>query len=176
MRKKWNIAICAAVLVAGTMILGGCNEKDNVTDSTNSAVVEEQNTGEAVDQRVTEAQNTEDFSIDTSYVTLHYPKQWEDHVRVEIEEDEENIVQFYVALDDKEEQHMFDILFDSEEGSKIGDIEGTDGETVSVSVMSYAVEMDDWDEEDQHMVYSMMEDVNHIIGKLELEDAFTSAY
>lgn len=185
MRKKSVLAIFASLLVLTTVVFTGCDSKDDgdkAKDENENAVVtasdapadeETENLGTAA----MEAANTEDFAIETPYCTLYYPVQWQEQVRIEAVEGEAYVVQFYGQVEGKEEQHLFDVLFGSAEGTLIGDLKTADGANVSISIVSYAFEFgEEWTEDERISILTMQEDINHVLGKLEMNESFDSIF
>ena len=126
---------------------------------------------------VEEMLKEDSFKIETEYCDLYYPLKWKEQVRVEVVEGDVYTVQFYAALEEKEEMHLFDIAFAGEEGIELGYLESENGEEIAVDYISYEPEFGEgWSEEEQNDIYAMAEDVNYIIGMLQKEAGFVSAY
>ncbi len=184
MRKKNIFTVFVCLLMFTVVAFTGCGSKDDADKrsdgNANNAVSESdapvQGESENLGTAAIEAQNTEDFAIETPYCTLYYPVQWQEQVRIEAVEGDAYTVQFYAQMEGKEEQHLFDVYFGSAEGSKIGDIKVADGTTYSVSIASYESEMEGWTEEEKTTIWVMQEAVNHLISKLEANESFDSIF
>ena len=112
------------------------------------------------------------FVINTDYCDLYYPLKWEESVYTEIVTSEVYTVQFYGKLENKEDQHLFDIIFGNADGTLLGKVEN-DGEKIPVYLKGIEFEADDsWSEEEKITIMTMQEDVNYVIGMLQKEAGF----
>ena len=177
-KKKWSYLVPVMCLIMGILlgIIGALllKEKSNEKENTNHAdfeVTEEQST--TAKNTVDEMLENKSFKIKTKYGELYYPIKWQDQVRIEQVEGEVYKVQFFATIEGKEELHIFDVSFAGEEGSLLGYLEGENGEKVSVSIISQELEFDkEWTEDEKSVIYTMLEDINYIIGKLQKEAGF----
>ena len=118
----------------------------------------------------------EAIEISTKYGTLLYPKEWESNLRTEIVDSAVYKVEFYGTVEGKKEQHLFDLLFNGTEGYNLGTLTTETGEAVQINIESYDFELDDtWTEDEQFVLYSMLEDINYTIGMLAEGGNFTIA-
>ena len=116
----------------------------------------------------------EAIEISTKYGTLLYPKEWESNLRTEIVDSDVYKVEFYGTVEGKTEQHLFDLLFNGTEGYNLGTLTTETGEAVQINIESYDFELDDtWTEDEQFVLYSMLEDINYTIGMLAEGGNFT---
>lgn len=119
----------------------------------------------------------EGFTVTTPLVDLYYPEKWKEKIRVGQIEGDIHVVQFWATIKEKEEIHIFDIVFGSEEEYVLGYFEGENKEKIPVNIISYDFELsEDWTEEERNELYVMMEDINYIINRLQEEDGFMRAY
>ncbi len=119
-------------------------------------------------------ESREAIEIVTKYGTLLYPKEWESNLRTEIVDSDVYKVEFYGTVEGKKEQHLFDLIFNGTDGYNLGTLKTETGETVQINIESYDSELDDtWTEDEQFVLYSMLEDINYIIGMLAEGGNFT---
>lgn len=118
----------------------------------------------------------EAIEIVTKYGTLLYPKEWESNLRTEIVDSDVYKVEFYGTVEGKKEKHLFDLSFNGTEGYNLGTLTTETGEAVQINIESYDFELDDtWTEDEQFVLYSMLEDINYTIGMLSENGNFTIA-
>ena len=111
-------------------------------------------------------------SKDLRYYSYRQQIEWKDKVVINTVSNGEHKVEFYGIMEDEENLHLFDIVFNSEEGQELGVI-NKEGEEISISVVSYAFEQDEnWTAENREMIYSMQEDMNFIFDYLRKEQSF----
>jgi hypothetical protein len=116
----------------------------------------------------------EAIEIETKYCALYYPLEWEKNLRTEIVEKDDYKVEFYGTVEGKEEQHLFDLIFNGEVGYNLGTIKIESGEDVSINIESYSFETDNtWTEDEEFILYAMQEDINYTIGMLAENENFT---
>lgn len=176
-RKKRNLLIPILCFVIGilvgilcTMIFGeiGVSENRNSNDN---------HTKDEVVGVTDDMLEEEPLIIGTPYVDLYYPAKWEEQIRTVHVDEEEYSVEFYAKVNDKKEVHIFDIVFNGTEGDSLGTIKVEGKDEVSLNVISYNFEPGEkWTEEESSEIYMMLEDINYIIGMLQKEKGFESAY
>lgn len=116
----------------------------------------------------------EAIEIVTKYGTLLYPLEWEKNLRTEIVDSDVYKVEFYGTVENKNEQHLFDLIFNGTDGYNLGTLKTESGEDVALNIVSYDFELDDtWTEDEKFALYSMQEDINYIIGMLAENGNFT---
>lgn len=110
--------------------------------------------------------NNDYMKIETPYCDLYYPNQWEDSVRININESDICMVEFYAKIGDKPEVQMFNIVFGGQFSNPIGQLD-VNNESIDVSIMTFdLIDSNDWSEEEKDSYYAMQEDVNCIISNL----------
>lgn len=167
-KNKKLVIILSVVLVILIGIVVVLFIKGNLEENGNT---EEKQTGISVSTVEQQIQNEESFTIDTEYGDLYYPKKWESNIRTEVNEKEGYSVKFFGTVEGKEEQPLFEIIFNSDAEMMIGTME-KDGENIYVGFNFSEPNVDSWAQEDADMIYAMQEDVNYLIGMLEKEDGF----
>lgn len=144
-------------------------------ESNNSTAIETEQQGQ-VTSTLDQMFEQEGFIIETPIVNLHYPEKWKEQIRVEQIEGDVHTVQFIATVEGKEEVHIFDIAYGSEEGYTLGYLEDDNEEKVPVNIISYDFELgEEWTEEEKNEVYTMLEDVNYIIEILQKDARFERA-
>lgn len=114
------------------------------------------------------------YSVETKYCALSFPEEWNGFFSYEIVEENGYGVVFYGIVEGKENQRLFSILFDHDEGNTIGYLETEEGNiNVSVSVFEFKPG-DDWTEEEVDFIYGMQEEMNYVIEKLQENERFIS--
>ena len=108
------------------------------------------------------------IEIKTPYCELYYPDKWEDQVRIEKYDDAEAyVIDFYGTVGAHDEQKLFTLVFNGDEGVAIGYINQKNGERISFGIESYETEsFDGLTEEERLDLCSMQEDVNFILENL----------
>ena len=97
----------------------------------------------------------EPFTIETKYCDLHYPEKWENQVFTEItEEGDAYAIQFFAELEDKDSVHIFDIVFDGEDGALTGYF-SKDGEEIPVYIVGMEIDTEGWTDEELIELYIM---------------------
>ena len=178
-KMKTLIAVLAAILVLSLVVLlvliGGSKEPQSVaTEPSTEAMTEPSETTlpttesveETTEPPVETVPDTPDLEIETPFVTLHYPGEWEELLHVEQTEGDIYTVAFFSKLEFGNVE-LFRISFGGDEG--IGAVKTADGKTVNVSVHSAdIVPGDNWTESQKNIVFTMQEAVNHVLNNLDL--------
>lgn len=134
-------------------------------------VLNENNTNN--DTKVNETQISDAFEIETKYCSLYYPEKWKNHVDIRYSETAGYKVEFYGSIEGKEEMHLFDVCFNSDDGTLLGYFDRKEVVNISVDVMEISFGAD-WTQKEMDQIYSMQEDVNFVIEKLELEEDYVN--
>lgn len=122
------------------------------------------------------AEDMKSFYTETTYGMLEFPERWEPYVSCKrINEDNTEIVQYWVKIENYDEVHIFDIVF-GQDGYYVGTIENDNGKSVDVRVISYEAQLgDEWIDEDANTVYAIAEDINYLLVKLNNIQGFKAA-
>ncbi|MDY3238800.1 MAG: hypothetical protein SOW80_01610 [Anaerovoracaceae bacterium] len=104
------------------------------------------------------------YEIETKYCQICYPQKWENEVDIVISEESPYTVHFSTAIGEKEVK-LFDIIFDEEDGFKIGMLQ-SDKEIHDLYIVNYDFKRENFSEEDYFKLCEMCDDVNVIISKL----------
>ncbi len=164
--KKYLITLMFIVSLTA-LLMAGCN--GNSGSSAESLTGSETKT-EAVTETTTEdplTLNPSLMGIATKYGDLLYPGRWRENLRTNVtEKDGVSTVEFYATVGEHEEIHLYDVLFDGDDGVCVGAFEA-DGKKVYVNIVSYDSDIDDsWTEEERLTLQAMKEDINYLIDEL----------
>ena len=107
------------------------------------------------------------IEVETTYCKLYFPKEYEEELLVKYSEEFGYKVEFYGNIEGKEEVHLFDICFNSDDGDLLGYFNNNGDQVVNVSVAMFELEFDDsWTEEEKNMIYGMQEEWNFVVLSL----------
>lgn len=112
----------------------------------------------------------EDNMIHTPYGILYYPGNWNNSLRIEIEEDEQYTISFYYNEKNQEQIRLFDICIGKESAGAIGRRKLYDGTYAYVKIIDYAAEeKEGLSKAQQNTILDMIDAVNYTLEKLSLE-------
>ena len=115
------------------------------------------------------------IEVETNYCKLYYPSEYKNELVVKYSENYGYIVEFYGSLEGKDEVHLFDICFNSDDGDLLGYFENTGDQVVNVSVSIFDLEFDDsWTEEEKNIIYGMQEERNFVVDSLSLDENYVN--
>ena len=150
-RKKRNrlIPILCAVLGGLIIICIGMLVVDrNVKDKPVAEKKQEQK-----EQNVDEIAS---YEIDTDYCKLYFPESWKDQIEVKYTDEAGYKAEFYGLAEGKEETHLFDVCFNSDDGYLLGCLKNDD-EIINISIDMKEVEFDDtWTQEEIDQVIELL--------------------
>lgn len=110
--------------------------------------------------------NLKDGSIVTPYGTLQYPEAFSDHLIIVNSGTEPYTLEFYAALEDREEVRLFDISLGEGSGGNLGLVETPLG-AVPLNVTIYALTQDEtWSDGEFLTAQAMQDVVNEMIDQL----------
>ena len=112
------------------------------------------------------------IEVETEYCTLYYPSEYKENLEVEYSDNSGYKAGFYGKVDGKEAVHLFDICFNSDEGSLLGYLD-FDKEAVNMSFEVNELSFDDsWKQKDIDKMYAMQEEVNFVLAALGTNDNY----
>lgn len=157
--KKLCIFLISVLL---SVCFVGCDS--GTSDNTSTTAISSSDSGESEIGFYKTDEDT--FEIKTEYCSLYYPKKWENYIKTEIDDKELYMVKF-VALEEKDEIPLFDIVFGKPStGSKLGSLE-IDNEKVDVYLVDHSGEWpENFTKDSESNLFAMSEDVNVLISKL----------
>lgn len=104
--------------------------------------------------------------FETPYGTLYYPEAFVDHLVIVNAGTEPYLLEFYAALEERPEVHLFDISLGKDSGGNMGLVDTSQGE-VPLNVTIYTLTMDDtWTDGEVLTVQAMQDVVNEMIDQL----------
>lgn len=110
-----------------------------------------------------------DMVVETPYGQLKYPKKWSEQIRIEQGESIPVAVTFYAKIGEHEEEILFSVLFDANEGAMVGTVADSEGNFLPVSlIFGELSDPDEWTETEQDVFYAMQEDANYLVEQLDL--------
>ena len=144
MNRKTHAVLAASVMLSAAL-LAGCGENPEQTTPPTEQILQ----SEPAVTQTTEVPETETvpetseptFEIETPYCAFNFPEKWKDEVRIEHLEGTPYTVAFYARLsaESSKEQHIFDLVFETEKENALGTILTENGE-VYVAVNPYSFE------------------------------------
>lgn len=113
----------------------------------------------------------ENVIIRTPYTDLVYPGKWANYLTTQILEADTYRVTFLANVPDQEPVMMFAVEFGQNVENPIGSFAAETGETVTVTLISQEPAFTGyWSEEEQNLVYAMMEGINTVLEHLPLQE------
>jgi len=162
MKKITALVLCLLVLCS---LLAACSKGTNDIATADSATVYEKPEVNGEDSML----KIQTYDIKTPYCTLKYPAQWEDAVKVTEKNDGNYTLSFVGTVDDKSFP-LFDLVFDSDTGIKLGTLNGDEPHTISM--IAYDIDESKCDDSQAVIFSGMQEDVNIIITNLKKDYDF----
>lgn len=110
------------------------------------------------------------LSIPTPDCTLRYPARWASCLvteQTEVSASGAYSVLFYGEIAGKDKVPLFSVIFNGEEGTRLGVL--LSGRETSVSLYIYELELDGWNADDAQLLYTMQEAVNDLLRQLPLK-------
>lgn len=148
MKKFVSVLICIIISVFGFV---GCSDS-GITG-----------TDETVSDISNGIKSSDLFYIDTAYCELAYPSKWEEYLLID-SESQTDTVRFIGKFGDFEVS-LFDVLFNNIDGTQIGTVSTDDG-IVTVSVIMYEYDNEQYSDKYYDLFCAMCDDVNVIIANL----------
>lgn len=159
MKKKKILIIEIVVLIVFVAILIGAFTKkssDSSADNTVAALEKEE--------------TVECIELETPYVTLKFPEEYTDRIRMETVEEDVYKVEFHGTLRSKKEVHLSDIAFGGNEGNPVGFL--TVGEDTVPVNMIYHDQEEDWTEDEMIEIQDMQRAVEFVMDELVETEGF----
>lgn len=174
MKKKNWIAIFIAVMIVG---LTSCGTDSLEPNQDMLETQESKNDSDNSEETVAEETKVhpEYIELDTPYVYLYCPGEYEDYIVADITEDE----YFLINISSKSsvgDVFLFGLTFGYEEKDDyIGTIE-SDGETIFVSAEKYELNLDDrWDQKEKDELKEIQDNCyEYMINRLRETEGFTA--
>ena len=162
-----------AVMLA-LLILSGCRNKTPAQDAVQTTEATEPSIANGVEFA---PEGNPGIAVETPYLTLYYPEEWQNIVTAEKTETEKGLKLTFRTTVAETEEVLFSLIFsDSEtkEGYPLGVLKQSDRKKVHVySVMNEQIP-ENWSEEEIRQFGSMQERVNDLIMQLNETPGFDS--
>lgn len=172
------IVVCSVLLVALIVIAvvmhfesqeGTKPGQDSLsqTGTVETAPTETTGTANTVPQETEAPEKT--LEVVTDYGTFLLSGHWTGEMRTQIINDGVYTIRAYGQIGSQQEQHLFDVCFGGSNGDSVGYIVDGNGQLLEVNiVLSDFAPDESWAETETLEFYGMQDEVNSIIGQLEL--------
>lgn len=146
-------------------------ESTDAPQPTETVEVPEQTEPETVEN---DTEQVDMIWIQTPYIDLGYPAQWESYLRCEPKEENGVFTQSFLCSVNSEKVPLFDVHMGSEAvGEPMGYINTADGKVVvSMTFHDYAPDST-WSQDDTYVLYAMQESVNELMRSLRENENFS---
>ena len=145
-----SILVCAG-------LLSGCGKEapPNPTGTT------------AASQPAPEPEDYTSVTVTTPYGKLYYDEQWSSWMRTEQEREGNNLTVTFKAIVSQKSYSLFRVIVGELDEEPVGQLTDDKGTKRNVYIIvDDLIEDPDLSAEDQNLLYSMLEEVNHVIEKL----------
>ena len=163
MKKITKYLISLTLLCA---LLAGCSAGE-------SGLSGKQQEDTATGSKVSSAENAlsgnevQECRIETAYGTLYYPKQWEEYVTIDQQQNSNTIVVSFVATLHNTSYRLFEVTIGGTEGAPAGQLTDATGVKRTVYMQVYELDEDPaLTAPEQNRLYAMQEDLNYLIDHL----------
>ena len=158
---------CLISLILLCVLLAGCSAGESGSSSKQQEGTAVEHTAGSVESAPT-VEELEESKIETAYGTLYYPKQWEEYVTTEQQENGDTIVVSFVATLHNTSYRLFEVTIGGTEGAAAGELTDNGGTKRTVYMQVYELEGDsELTATEQNRLYAMQEDLNYLIDHLE---------
>lgn len=158
---------CFISLILLCVLLAGCSAVESGSSSKQQEGIAAEHTAGSVESAPT-VEEVEESKIETAYGTLYYPKQWEEYVTTEQQENGDTIVVSFVATLHNTSYRLFEVTIGGTEGAAAGELTDAEGTKRTVYMQVYELEGDsELTATEQNRLYAMQEDLNYLIDHLE---------
>lgn len=163
--KKSMKCLVSSILLC--VLLAGCSAGESGSSSKQQEGIAVEHTAGSVESAPT-VEELEESKIETVYGTLYYPKQWEEYVTTEQQENGDTIVVSFVATLHNINYRLFEVTIGGTEGAAAGELTDAEGTKRTVYMQVYELEGDSGlTATEQNRLYAMQEDLNYLIDHLE---------
>ena len=163
--KKSMKCLVGSILLC--VLLAGCSAGESGSSSKQQEGTAVEHTAGSVESAPT-VEELEESKIETAYGTLYYPKQWEEYVTTEQQENGDTIVVSFVATLHNTSYRLFEVTIGGTEGTAAGELTDAEGTKRTVYMQVDELEGDPaLTATEQNRLYAMQEDLNYLIDHLE---------
>lgn len=158
---------CLISLILLCVLLAGCSAGETGSSGKQHEGTAAKHTAGSVESAPT-VEELEESKIETAYGTLYYPKQWEEYVTTEQQENGDTIVVSFVATLHNTSYRLFEVTIGGTEGAAAGELTDNGGTKRTVYMQVDELEGDPaLTATEQNRLYAMQEDLNYLIDHLE---------
>lgn len=158
---------CLVSLILLCVLLAGCSAGETGSSGKQQEGTAIEHTAGSVESTPT-VEELEESKIETVYGTLRYPKQWEEYVTTEQQENGDTIVVLFVATLHNTSYRLFEVTIGGTEGVAAGELTDAGGTKRTVYMQVDELEVDpELTATEQNRLYAMQEDLNFLIDHLE---------
>lgn len=158
---------CLISLILLCVLLAGCSAGETGSSGKQHEGTAAEHTAGSVESAPT-VEELEESKIETAYGTLYYPKQWEEYVTTEQQENGDTIVVSFVATLHNTSYRLFEVTIGGTEGAAAGELTDNGGTKRTVYMQVDELEGDSaLTATEQNRLYAMQEDLNYLIDHLE---------
>lgn len=158
---------CLISLILLCVLLAGCSAGETGSSGKQHEGTAAEHTAGSVESAPT-VEELEESKIETAYGTLYYPKQWEEYVTTEQQENGDTIVVSFVATLHNTSYRLFEVTIGGTEGAAAGELTDNGGTKRTVYMQVDELEGDPaLTATEQNRLYAMQEDLNYLIDHLE---------
>lgn len=163
--KKSMKCLVSSILLC--VLLAGCSAGESGASGKQHEGTAVEHTAGSVESAPT-VEELEESKIETAYGTLYYPKQWEEYVTTEQQENGDTIVVSFVATLHNTSYRLFEVTIGGTEGAAAGELTDAGGTKRTVYMQVDELEADPaLTATEQNRLYAMQEDLNYLIDHLE---------
>lgn len=162
-----NSMKCLVSSILLCVLLAGCSAGESGSSDKQQEGIAVEHTAGSVESAPT-VEELEESKIETAYGTLYYPKQWEEYVTTEQQENGDTIVVSFVATLHNTSYRLFEVTIGGTEGAAAGELTDNGGTKRTVYMQVYELEGDsELTATERNRLYAMQEDLNYLIDHLE---------
>ena len=162
-----NSMKCLVSSILLCVLLAGCSAGESGSSDKQQEGIAVEHTAGSVESAPT-VEELEESKIETVYGTLYYPKQWEEYMTTEQQENGDTIVVSFVATLHNTSYRLFEVTIGGTEGTAAGELTDAEGTKRTVYMQVYELEGDpELTATEQNRLYAMQEDLNYLIDHLE---------
>ena len=162
-----NSMKCLVSSILLCVLLAGCSAGESGSSDKQQEGIAVEHTAGSVESAPT-VEELEESKIEAAYGTLYYPKQWEEYVTTEQQENGDTIVVSFVATLHNTSYRLFEVTIGGTEGAAAGELTDNGGTKRTVYMQVYELEGDsELTATERNRLYAMQEDLNYLIDHLE---------
>lgn len=149
---------------------------ESAVGATTGQDVSEQAPGETIEEtEATAAELADMVRIETPYLELYYPSQWEQYLKWEQKEENGVLTTAFSCDIDGVQAPLFDVHFGSEQaGEAMGYIHTEEGKIPFGMTFHDFIPDETWSEDDAYVLYAMQEAVNELLQSVRESEKYAA--